>query len=423
MAGSPDSGEARHFKGIAPGNRTLHEGSEMPVRALLLLVVLSFVTGREAFAHNAGQSYVYLNVTEDDRLHGRFELALQDVNRVLPLDSNGDGKVSMDEYEASKDKIGDYLRSRLLFRHDGKDIRVTLTDTLDVLPTGPADYIRHRFDLPELSPAPKEVEVRFDFLYNDGFPSHMGMVIIENNPRTGLMDNEAAPAALFRPGNEWRMVSFDPEPFGRVLYRFIGEGVWHIWIGLDHILFIIALLLPSVLVLDRGRWRPAESFRQSLWYVTKVATLFTLAHSITLSLASLNIVSVPSSPVEAVIALSIAVTAYGNLRPFFEGRAVWFIIFIFGLFHGFGFASVLAPLGLNPSSLVAGLLGFNIGVELGQIAIIAVAFPVLFVLRRTVIYRPLILYAGSIALIGISLFWFVERSMHVYDRAKELGYL
>ena len=391
------------------------------LRWIPLVLAVLFV-GREASAHNAGQSYVYLNIT-DRALSGRFEVTLQDLNRVLPLDTDEDGKISASEYEASKDKIGAYLRDRLLFRHDGGETRVTLTGTLDVLPTEAGDFARHTFDVPELSPAPKAVDVRFDFLYNDGAPSHLGMVLIENNLRTGVKDNESLPAALYRPGEEWQRVSFDPEPFGVVLYRFIGEGIWHIWIGLDHILFIIALLLPSVLILREGQWKPAESFRESLWYVTKVATLFTIAHSVTLSLASLDIVRLPSSPVEALIALSIAVTAFGNLRPLMEGRAVWFIIFGFGLFHGFGFASVLAPLGLNPSTLAAGLLGFNIGVEIGQIAIIAAVFPILFLLRKTFIYRPVVLQLGSVALIAIALFWFAERSMHVVDRAKELGYL
>ncbi|MEL6190031.1 MAG: HupE/UreJ family protein, partial [Myxococcota bacterium] len=192
---------------------------------------------------------------------------------------------------------------------------------------------------------------------------------------------------------------------------------------LDHILFIIALLLPSVLVLREGSYQPAESFQESFWYVARVATLFTVAHSVTLSLSSLNIFRLPSAPVEAMIALSIAVTAWGNIRPYLEGRGVWVMIFGFGLFHGFGFASVLAPLGLDASSLLAGLLGFNIGVELGQLAIIAAVFPVLFVLRRTPIYIPIVLRLGSALLIAMALFWFVERMGEVVYLLQDKGYL
>ncbi len=392
----------------------------MKPRAFLCLSIVFF--GGPAWAHQAGQSYVYLSVT-DDALTGRFEATLKDLDRFVPLDANKDGTISFDEYDARKAEVGEYLRRHLLFKQGDRHARATLSGTLDLLPTPTGDFARHTFDVPEFSPPPAALDVRFDFMFNDGAPAHLGIVLIENNTRTGVIDNEAHPAALYRPGEEWQSVSFDPEPFGTVVARFIGEGVWHIWIGLDHILFIIALLLPSVLVLREGRWVPTDNFAQSAWYVVKVATLFTVAHSLTLSLASLNLVRLPSGPVEALIALSIAVTAWGNLRPYFEGRAVWLIIFGFGLFHGFGFASVLAPLGLNPSTLVAGLLGFNIGVELGQIAIIAVSFPILYALRRTPIYRPVVLQAGSVALIAISLFWFVERSMHVWSRAQELGYV
>lgn len=393
-------------------------------RALAVLVFISLLAGvpKPAAAHMEGQSYVYLNVAENS-LTGRFEVEVDDLHRVVNLDLDGDGETTNDEIRAGTSTAVEYLRTRLTLRHEGKDIPPTMGGLLDVIPTEAGRFARFEFTIPELSPPPESVDVRFDLLYNDGLPSHLCMVLIENNVRRGIQDNESRPAALYRPGEEWQTVQFDPEPFATVLYRFIGEGVWHIWIGLDHILFIIALLLPSVLVLREGSYQPAESFQESFWYVARVATLFTVAHSVTLSLSSLNIFRLPSAPVEAMIALSIAVTAWGNIRPYLEGRGVWVMIFGFGLFHGFGFASVLAPLGLDASSLLAGLLGFNIGVELGQLAIIAAVFPVLFVLRRTPIYIPIVLRLGSALLIAMALFWFVERMGEVVYLLQDKGYL
>ncbi len=143
--------------------------------------------------------------------------------------------------------------------------------------------------------------------------------------------------------------------------------------------------------------------------MVKVVTLFTIAHSVTLSLSALEIISLPVRLVEAVIALSIIVVALDNIFPFFH-RRIWLVVFVFGLFHGLGFANVLSPLGLERSSLLTALVGFNVGVEIGQLAIIAICFPLLYLLRTWRHYRLVVLGFGSAALIVISTIWFVERT-------------
>ena len=137
-------------------------------------------------------------------------------------------------------------------------------------------------------------------------------------------------------------------------------------------------------------------------------TFFTVAHTVTLSLASLELVRLPARPVEAVIALSIAIAALINLVPRI-GLKEPQIAFAFGLFHGFGFAYVLSDIGLEPEYLALSLLGFNVGVEVGQIVIVLLLFPVLFFLRRWGGYQHLfrLLSAG---LIAVALLWFFERS-------------
>ncbi len=132
----------------------------------------------------------------------------------------------------------------------------------------------------------------------------------------------------------------------------------------------------SVLVRRDGDWVAKESFKKSLLSVAAIVTVFTVAHSISLTLAALELVQLPSRPVEIIIALSIIVMAIDNLRPFLPGR--WLVIFLFGLFHGLGFATVLGHLTFRVVDLVKVMLGFNIGVELGQLAIVAVVFPILY---------------------------------------------
>ena len=188
--------------------------------------------------------------------------------------------------------------------------------------------------------------------------------------------------------------------------------MWHIWIGYDHILFLISLLLPAVLWCEGRRWHAVESFPSAFWEVCKIVTAFTLAHSITLSLAVLGMVSLPSRWVESAIAASVLLAALHNLYPVIRTR-LWIATFVFGLIHGLGFASVLIDLGLPEKSLGMALGGFNVGVEIGQIAIVGGLFPLAFLIRRSWSYQHVVLNFGSILIALVAFVWFVERSMDV----------
>ncbi|WP_373516270.1 HupE/UreJ family protein, partial [Pricia sp.] len=221
----------------------------------------------------------------------------------------------------------------------------------------------------------------------------------------------------------------------------VRQGVWHIWIGIDHILFLLALILPSVvrrvrqvseesvdadqkLVGSKWYWQPVARFKPAFIYILKIVTFFTIAHTITLSLGALDIVNLPSRWVESIIALSIGLAAYHNIRPIFKGKD-WIIAFVFGLFHGFGFASVLGELGFKGEYLSLSLFGFNLGVELGQVVIILLIFPVLFFMRKLKFYPKFMLWL-SILLIIVSLYWLFERAFEINlpvdDYIRKEGY-
>ena len=195
----------------------------------------------------------------------------------------------------------------------------------------------------------------------------------------------------------------------QTLRQYLLDGVWHIWIGYDHILFLLALLLPAVLVHRGQRWEGVGRLGPAVTEVVKVVTAFTLAHSITLSLAALEVISLPSRLVESAIAASVVLAALNNLRGTIDRRR-WVLAFMFGLIHGFGFASVLTDLGLPQGALVLALVGFNVGVEIGQLAIVAVFLPVAFALRSTVFYRVGVLKLGSILVALLAAWWFVQRA-------------
>src|SRR5207249_427471 len=169
---------------------------------------------------------------------------------------------------------------------------------------------------------------------------------------------------------------------------------WHIWLGFDHILFLLALLLPSVLRRGPGGWEVVDGFRPALIKMLKIVTAFTVAHSITLSLATLGILRLPARLVESAIAASVILAAVNNIRPIFPHRG-WMVAFAFGLIHGFGFANVLADLGLAKETLALALVGFNLGVEIGQLAIVTAFLPIAFSLRESWVYQKLTFRFGS----------------------------
>jgi HupE/UreJ protein len=181
---------------------------------------------------------------------------------------------------------------------------------------------------------------------------------------------------------------------GRGVASFVRLGVEHILGGWDHLLFLLALLLRG------GGW----------WSLVRIVTAFTLAHSVTLALAVLNVVAMPARLVEAVIALSIALVAAENLvtRPVVSRR--WVVSFCFGLVHGFGFSSALREAGLPADGLVLSLLGFNLGVELGQALVIAAALPLLALVRRSRWERRVI-WGSSAAMLVLGVVLFVERTL------------
>lgn len=193
------------------------------------------------------------------------------------------------------------------------------------------------------------------------------------------------------------------------MLNYIREGIHHILNGFDHLLFIALLILPAVLVLKERQWQQVESFRPALINLLKVITAFTLAHSITLSLAVLGVVDLPSRLVESAIALSIIVVAVNILYPLIT-HDQWKLVFVFGLLHGFGFASVLRDMQMPTGALAEALFGFNVGVEIGQLLLVLLVFPIAYSLRASKVYRVQILHGSAVLALIVSGVWFVERA-------------
>lgn len=267
------------------------------------------------------------------------------------------------------------------------------------------------FELEGPKELPKEVTVRYSVLF-DIDPLHRALLVVQHQADIETESPAEAASLIFSADKQIQELSLEKRSSLELLFTYIGHGAYHISIGLDHILFLVALMLSAVLVREESTWVGVTSFRVGFLNVLWIVTTFTVAHSITLSLAALKIVTLPSRFVESMIAVTIVAAAAHNLFPMI-GKRILPIIFFFGLFHGFGFASQLSGLGFQQYSLIVTLLGFNVGVELGQLVIVAVAFPLLYLGRHHRYYAKAGLTCGSLAIAVMGTYWFLERSLNV----------
>jgi hypothetical protein len=193
------------------------------------------------------------------------------------------------------------------------------------------------------------------------------------------------------------------------LGEFIRQGMLHIALGFDHLLFLVALLLPAAWVYREGARRVDAPFREVFRQVFITVSAFTVAHAITLALTLFNWFSFRSSVVESLIALTIMLSCLNNLRPWLTQR-LWVLAFGFGLIHGIGFATTLGELGLSPSAKLIALLGFNVGVELAQLALVALLLPIFFMMRAHSAYRIVVVHGFSVIIFIVATIWFIQRS-------------
>ncbi|WP_309680222.1 HupE/UreJ family protein [Polaromonas sp.] len=368
-------------------------------RCLLLLTLL--FAQLSAWAHKPSDSYLTLRASEGSAdIAVRWDIALRDLDYVLQLDRDGNGELNWGEVRQRSEDITRLATSRLALSAAGQPCvwQPGQALQLDQHSDGTYAVLSLTARCASLS---GELKAHYSLLF-DVDPSHRGLV-------QWIAPGKAnAQALVFGTESAEQTLTLQAASAWQTLRQYLVDGIWHIWIGYDHILFLLALLLPSVLVRREGQWQAAPRLGGAVKEVLKVVTAFTLAHSITLSLAALGIVSLPSRLVESAIAASVIVAALNNLRGTIEGRR-WVMAFTFGLLHGFGFASVLADLGLPQGALVLALVGFNAGVEVGQLAIVAVFLPLAFWLRGTRFYRVGVLKAGSLLVAMLASWWLAQR--------------
>jgi len=364
--------------------------------ALLAAFLLSFADN--ALAHKASDSYLTLRVVGPE-VTGQWDIALRDMDLAVGLDADEDGAITWGEVRNRHAEVAAYAFAHLALAADGNPCPAAVTDHLiDHHSDGAYAVLRFTAHCPRV---PASLDVTYRLLF-DLDPQHRGLLQLDyaGRVRTAIFSAESPAQSLILAEPNWL----------RQFAEYLNYGAWHIWTGFDHILFLLSLLLPAVLVRTGVAWQPATGFRATLLDVLKVVTAFTIAHSITVTLVALNVISLPSRLVESAIAVSVVLAALNNIYPLVSERR-WILAFAFGLIHGFGFASVLVDLGLPRAALLSALVAFNLGVELGQLSIVALFLPFAWRLRRSWVYRRVTVYGGSAAVATLALAWLIERAL------------
>lgn len=371
----------------------------------LLLVSVMFVG--EVSAHSSSNSYLTLS-SANGQLTMRADIHLRDVDLTFNLDENQDGQVTWGEAMRRRTELQAWLAQGIALSASGEncdlgeaDLQASRHDDglyLSAMWTSMCPSLANSPDWAELASLRLRYSLMFDQddlhrgLLKVDFPSYQSSALLSpDRPETQINATNSGPTSIF--------------------LRYVLEGVWHIWIGIDHIVFLLSLLVLAPLQSSRQpvvHWHAATIARPVVLDVLAVVTAFTVAHSITLGLTITGWLTPPANLVEPAIALSVVLAALNNLLGF-SALKRWRLAFVFGLIHGFGFASVLLDLGLPASALLAALGGFNIGVEIGQLAIVAVFLPLAWTLRRTWLYRWVVVVGGSTAIVLLGSFWTLER--------------
>jgi hypothetical protein len=365
------------------------------LRVCALLILASLASVPIVEAHESSTSYLTLEVSPDGQTKGTLDIGVFDLSWSVLLDSDFDGRVLWREVTAARPDIDRLVADKLVVERGGVACTLPLTDVLVTRHVGePYLSLELRGQCPSTGP----LRIRSNLLFDED-SGHR--TLLEVHTPSGASNGFLAEHA-----RSWS----EPAAAGgwTTFASFVREGIWHVWTGYDHLAFLLSLLLPCALVASGNRWRPADEVRPVIVDLLRVVTCFTIAHSITLGIATLHLVTVSARIIEPLIALTIVISALFNLIPAFAGLRLT-LAFSFGLIHGFGFALALSELSQTTGRLVALLAGFNIGVELAQLSVVLLIAPAIVFLRHSRIYANRLMPAASVIVAMSGFGWLAVR--------------
>ncbi|HEX4707981.1 MAG TPA: HupE/UreJ family protein [Candidatus Udaeobacter sp.] len=358
------------------------------VLGAILVILFSLLSIQDAAAHDPGLSSLTIR-QRTKSLEATLTLAVKDAAQVAELDEDHDGIVTQAEFAQTRSQLETAVARQLLIAADdkvtnGQSVRSQLDENNNV-------EVRLNFHVVGFS----SLEIQSKIIASLPL-GHRQYLQIQNSlgetTFERLLSAAADRATVQMPHTNARTAMFEA---ARSFANFLSLGVKHILTGYDHLLFLFGLLLV------------ARGFFSSLGIITS----FTIAHSITLAVATLHLVQIPSRIVEPLIAASIVFVGVENLLRGDIPKARRIVPFGFGLIHGFGFASALreAGIGSGTGGILLPLFSFNLGVELGQIMVAAIALPIIWKLRENPMFIARWAPACSAAVVLLGSFWFVQR--------------
>lgn len=368
---------------------------------LLFSVLMCVACVDDAKAHSMYQSAINLDFS-GRTMRAEIELPLQRTELAL------NQTITSESLKSTQGSLVDYVLRHFhaYGRHGGRfGIRADGPITLDNIDGAP--YVVAHVSLTTADHADADLFDVVSDLLLDRIPSQVTLVSIRsdwksstfaNDPQLiGVIDRSSRSVTIDRTTGSW-FTGFSS------VFRL---GMQHIAEGTDHLLFLLALLLPAPLAFVGRRWSAPAGIRTSLLRIVKIVSAFTVGHSITLALAALGLVHVPAQPIEVLIAVSILVSAAHAVRPIFPGREN-VIAGFFGLIHGLAFATTLGQLGLGLWDKAASIFAFNIGIETMQLIVVIATMPSLILLSRSRAYSAFRIGGGLFAGFA-SAGWIAER--------------
>lgn len=357
-----------------------------------------------AFAHQTGNSYLTVRLA-DNKLAVDLDFYVRDLGNLLQRPDLISGPApTPDQIQALQPAITEVIQHALKIDIDDQPAALEFSRQSVVLHNDGL-YVRQQFSGPALAADARFVVIRYEFFTQNDKLGRAFLKLALNGDEISSVFDQTNAIQRFALGDTKRSAT---------ILLFTKEGAKHIWNGPDHLLFLLTLLLPGLLLLKVREGEPegglpsARASRPAEIFALKVITAFTVAHSITLAMASFGLITLPEKLIESLIAFSIVASAIMNLQKRYQFNH-WQLAFLFGLIHGMGFANGLKELGLSPSYFLETLVAFNVGVELGQLSTLLVVATPLVLLVRGREGRERVLKWGSLAVLAVSAGWLVQR--------------
>ena len=383
---------------------------------LFIILGLFIILPQPSFAHQQPTTIVLLDITPK-KVGMELEIPLSELELAVGHNLTETPEESIKNFEP---QLKEYLLSHIRPVSENNqpwsiEITKIKVEKAEQTQSGTFQEIRVNLDLtPPEGASTRKFTLNYDLIMHQ-VVTHRAFVSIRNDWETGRNGEEitnAAEANVIAVDTGTGKISaleinLEKGDLQQAFGGMVKLGMQHIKEGTDHLLFLLVLLLPATLLTNGKRWGDFGGSRNSLFRLLKIVTAFTVGHSLTLLVGALDLFRVPQQPIEVLIAVSILISAVHAVRPIFPGKEMY-VAAGFGLIHGLAFAAALSELHLTPSAMALSILGFNIGIELMQLFVVALVVPWLMLLSQTAFYSPLRI-AGAVTAAIAAIAWIVER--------------